>query len=317
MEGQSEQENLLQLMSLNIGGNCSGLSYGPEDYPNQQSLMEARRISSQPNALPLHPWTNFPKAPRSYVEFLADNSTFLENATGADMLETITSPICSTQSDFCVFQTQRELLINNLGKACDYELADSFLSMDALKVRFQNPPNEVESAHRFTSFQQQILAQHNHTLLTQEPYEDNCNVSQLQPRVTKTSSFRQSKGRSSGSRQRASAVDRERRVRISERIRALQEQLPNSVEGSQATVMEDTIDYIKFLQLQLKELTRSRLGGQSASPPFVFLEMTNEPLEEMMGKLLEGNPSAASQLLESRGLYMMPMSLVEDLHQSS
>lgn len=135
MEGQSEQENLLQLMSLNIGGNCSGLSYGPEDYPNQQSLMEARRISSQHNALPLHPWTNFQKAPRSYVEFLADNSTFLENATGADMLETITSPICSTESDFCVFQTQRELLINNLGKACDYELADSFLSMDALKVK--------------------------------------------------------------------------------------------------------------------------------------------------------------------------------------
>lgn len=31
--------------------------------------------------------------------------------------------------------------------------------MCALQVRFQNPPNEVESAHRFTSFQQQILAQ--------------------------------------------------------------------------------------------------------------------------------------------------------------
>ncbi|KAJ0053890.1 hypothetical protein Pint_03361 [Pistacia integerrima] len=327
MEGRSDQENLLQLMSLNISGNGNGVSYGSEDDPNHHSLVEAGRIINQPNALPLPSWTHFPKAPRNYVESLADNSTFLENATGADMLETITSPICSIKSVYGISEMQRELLFNDLGKSCDYESADPFLSVDALKVRFQNPHNEVESAHRFTSFQQQILAQQNHSSLTQEPNEDNWNVSQLHPKVTVTPSFHQSKRRSSGSRQRASAVDRDRRVRIAERLRALQERLPNSVEGNQATVMEDTIDHIKFLQLQLKELSRSRLGGQSTSSPFVFLEgfghyvlngqMTNEPLEEMMGKLLEMNPSAASQLLESRGLYMMPMSLAEDLNQAS
>ncbi|KAJ0111209.1 hypothetical protein Patl1_03421 [Pistacia atlantica] len=351
MEGLSDQENLLQLMSLNISGNGNGVSYGSEDDPNHHSLMEAGRIINQPNALPLPSWTHFPKAPHNYVESLAENSTFLENATGADMLETITSPICSIKSVYGISEMQRELLFNDLGKSCDYESADPFLSVDALKVRFQNPHNEVESAHRFTSFQQQILAQQNHSSLTQEPNENNWNVSQLHPKVTITPSFHQSKRRSSGSRQRASAVDRDRRVRIAERLRALQERLPNSVEGNQATVMEDTIDHIKFLQLQLKhgnskfggvyilvviyskvksttqELSRSRLGGQSTSSPFVFLEgfghyvlngqMTNEPLEEMMGKLLEMNPSAASQLLESRGLYMMPMSLAEDLNQAS
>ncbi|KAL6993926.1 hypothetical protein U1Q18_012035 [Sarracenia purpurea var. burkii] len=45
--------------------------------------------------------------------------------------------------------------------------------------------------------------------------------------------------------------------------------------------------------------------------------MLNEPLEEIMGKLLEVNPSAATQLLESRGLAIMPMDLVDPLlHQA-
>jgi hypothetical protein len=44
--------------------------------------------------------------------------------------------------------------------------------------------------------------------------------------------------------------------------------------------------------------------------------MLNEPVEEMMGKLLEENPLAAAQLLESKGLLMMPIDLVEGLHQA-
>lgn len=40
-------------------------------------------------------------------------------------------------------------------------------------------------------------------------------------------------------------------------------------------------------------------------------QTTNEPLEEMLGKLIKMNPSAASELLERRGLYIMPMSLTE------
>lgn len=41
--------------------------------------------------------------------------------------------------------------------------------------------------------------------------------------------------------------------------------------------------------------------------------MINEPLEEMMGKLLEENPLAAVQLLELRGLYLMPIDLTNGL----
>lgn len=41
--------------------------------------------------------------------------------------------------------------------------------------------------------------------------------------------------------------------------------------------------------------------------------LMNRPLEEMIGKLLEVNPFAATQLLESKGLFMMPIALAEGL----
>lgn len=41
--------------------------------------------------------------------------------------------------------------------------------------------------------------------------------------------------------------------------------------------------------------------------------MMNEPLEEMMGNLLEENPLAAVQLLEMKGLFIMPNDLADGL----
>ncbi|OMP05011.1 hypothetical protein COLO4_09129 [Corchorus olitorius] len=96
----------------------------------------------------------------------------------------------------------------------------------------------------------------------------------------------------------------QRRQRIAESVRALQELLPNSAE----------------------ELTRSRLGGEPAYPFDYFKgcghyslheQTINEPLEEMMGKLLEINPLAATQLFERKGLYMMPWTLVDGLHRAT
>ncbi|ONH93641.1 hypothetical protein PRUPE_8G243500 [Prunus persica] len=114
-----------------------------------------------------------------------------------------------------------------------------------------------------------------------------------------------------------------RRMRIAERLDALRELLPISTEGGQAFVVDDVIDHIKFLQLQIKDLCRSRLGGETITEPIIFREgyghyfchqnMLNEPLEEMMGKLLETNPMAASQLLENKDLLLLPMDYSEPL----
>lgn len=46
---------------------------------------------------------------------------------------------------------------------------------------------------------------------------------------------------------------------------------------------------------------------------FCQQHMCTEPLEEMMGKLLEVNPLAAVQLLESKGLFLASMDLINEL----
>ncbi|KAM3216768.1 bHLH transcription factor RHL1 isoform X1 [Capsicum annuum] len=128
---------------------------------------------------------------------------------------------------------------------------------------------------------------------------------------------------------RAALSDRHRRMRIAERIEALGELFPCSKQGGKESLMDEIIDHIKYLQFQIKDLSRSRLGGEPASIPFVNLEVLTdfqgcghytldeqqiEPLEDTMGKLLEMNPSMATQLLESKGLFVMPMALAEGLH---
>ncbi|XLR68295.1 hypothetical protein HN51_015351 [Arachis hypogaea] len=146
-----------------------------------------------------------------------------------------------------------------------------------------------------------------------------------------TPSFLPKPGRGSTARQKAS--DRQRRQRIAE-LKAPHDLLPNQEEvicSSQAYILDDVIDHVKYLQLQLKELSGNRLQAESTAIPLVFHEegyghyihqqKLNEPLEEMMGKLLEEHPVSASvsasQLLESNGLVLLPMELVQDLHQST
>lgn len=49
---------------------------------------------------------------------------------------------------------------------------------------------------------------------------------------------------------------------------------------------------------------------------YINRQLLNEPLEEMMGKLLEEHPEAAAQLLKKKGLFLMPLSLVDDFQQA-
>ncbi|XP_047324370.1 transcription factor LRL2-like [Impatiens glandulifera] len=124
-----------------------------------------------------------------------------------------------------------------------------------------------------------------------------------------------SRGGSSSARK-AGTMDQQRRARIDERLEALQELLPSPKEGGQASVLDDIIDHIKYLQFRIKDLSQNRLAGEPSSYPFVFLEgyghyttqdnMLNEPLEELIGKLLEVNPLSVSELLQTRGLAIMP-----------
>ncbi|KAL8168105.1 hypothetical protein V2J09_009604 [Rumex salicifolius] len=121
-----------------------------------------------------------------------------------------------------------------------------------------------------------------------------------------------------------SIAERLRRERIAERMKALQELVPNANKTDKASMLDEIIDYVKFLQLQVKVLSMSRLGGAAANPssegggrssnngnPGV-VGSSNEGMsvtEHQVVKLMEEDMGSAMQYLQGKGLCLMPISL--------
>ncbi|GLU01366.1 hypothetical protein SLE2022_186770 [Rubroshorea leprosula] len=122
-----------------------------------------------------------------------------------------------------------------------------------------------------------------------------------------------------------SIAERLRRERIAERMRALKELIPIANKTDKASMLDEIIDYVKFLRLQVKVLSMSRLGG-AAVVADISSEggggdciqtstngtQTNERLmvmEHQMAKLMEEDMGAAMQYLQGNGLCLMPISL--------
>ncbi|KAG4120168.1 hypothetical protein ERO13_D11G126900v2 [Gossypium hirsutum] len=339
MDGQPGHEN--PLMSLNSGGSVNEFPYDYVDDTNPVLLTPTGRNRNQPSLQSLSQWIDCPKTPHSYVEFLTEN---LEKVPTADVLESIGSPIGGIHTVDGVSEIQRELLHSNEGKAFSSGPDGYSLESEQWNLKLSAYPTEINnheasaserflrqhdripmsriSSSEYEFHAQLCVFQQNHASWMQKPKAEDGNVYHLQSKETISAPSFQSQPLYHAPKSRAAAIDRQRRLRIDESIKALQELLPSSSERGLGNALDDIIDYVKFLQLQVKELSRSRLGGEPTSNPFVFFEgyghyvlheqMINEPLEEMMAKLLEINPSAATQLLESRGLYMMPRALVDD-----
>ncbi|KAK7291965.1 hypothetical protein RIF29_07544 [Crotalaria pallida] len=134
-----------------------------------------------------------------------------------------------------------------------------------------------------------------------------------------------------------SIAERLRRERIAERMKALQELVPNANKTDKASMLDEIIDYVKFLQLQVKVLSMSRLGGAAAVAPLVAdmssegggdciqaktnggtqprnstASSTNDSLtmtEHQVAKLMEEDMGSAMQYLQGKGLCLMPISL--------
>ncbi|CAK7338225.1 unnamed protein product [Dovyalis caffra] len=138
-----------------------------------------------------------------------------------------------------------------------------------------------------------------------------------------------------------SIAERLRRERIAERMKALQELVPNANKTDKASMLDEIIDYVKFLQLQVKVLSMSRLGGAAAVAPLVT-DMSSEAggdciqantnggsltrtsngnqtastndngltvTEHQVAKLMEEDMGSAMQYLQGKGLCLMPISL--------
>ncbi|EXB26566.1 hypothetical protein L484_012559 [Morus notabilis] len=141
-----------------------------------------------------------------------------------------------------------------------------------------------------------------------------------------------------------SIAERLRRERIAERIRALQELVPSVNKANdfpfytdRAAMLDEIVDYVKFLRLQVKVLSMSRLGGAGAVAPLVtdiplssveeegseggrnqpaWEKWSNDGTERQVAKLMEENVGAAMQFLQSKALCIMPISLASAIYHS-
>ncbi|KAF4358098.1 hypothetical protein F8388_009381 [Cannabis sativa] len=160
-----------------------------------------------------------------------------------------------------------------------------------------------------------------------------------------------------------SIAERLRRERIAERIRALQELVPSVNKAvpsgriknmtDRAAMLDEIVDYVKFLRLQVKVnkfsdfsvgqdskvLSMSRLGGAGAVAPLVtdiplssaeeeggggeggrnqpaWDKWSSDGTERQVAKLMEENVGAAMQFLQSKALCIMPISLASAIYHS-
>ncbi|GFP98000.1 transcription factor une12 [Phtheirospermum japonicum] len=134
-----------------------------------------------------------------------------------------------------------------------------------------------------------------------------------------------------------SIAERLRRERIAERIRALQELVPSVNKTDRAAMLDEIVDYVKFLRLQVKVLSMSRLGGAGAVAPLVtdipipsleeeggdsgraqpaWEKWSNDGTERQVAKLMEENIGSAMQFLQSKALCIMPISLASAIYHT-
>ncbi|XP_043720462.1 transcription factor LRL1-like isoform X2 [Telopea speciosissima] len=129
-----------------------------------------------------------------------------------------------------------------------------------------------------------------------------------------------------------SIAERLRREKIAERMKNLQELVPNSNKTDKASMLDEIIEYVKFLQLQVKVLSMSRLGAAGAVVPLITdgqaegssgillssstgqaadpsKSIDNIAFEQEVAKLMESNVTIAMQYLQSKGLCLMPIAL--------
>lgn len=68
-----------------------------------------------------------------------------------------------------------------------------------------------------------------------------------------------------------------RRERINERLRILQNLVPNGTKVDISTMLEEAVQYVKFLQLQIKVIKES-INYQSFQQFFIFLKFKENVL---------------------------------------
>lgn len=137
-----------------------------------------------------------------------------------------------------------------------------------------------------------------------------------------------------------SIAERLRREKIADRMKSLQELVPNSNKTDKASMLDEIIEYVKFLQLQVKVLSMSRLGAAGAVAPLItdgqaegsngllLSHLANQgadfslspdqiAFEQEIVKLMESDITMAMQYLQTKGLCLMPVALADAMSKPS
>lgn len=118
----------------------------------------------------------------------------------------------------------------------------------------------------------------------------------------------------------------------------MQELVPNTNKTDRAAMLDEILDYVKFLKLQVKVLSMSRLGGAGAVAQLVadiplsvageasesgsgaqqqiWEKWSTDGTERQVAKLMEDDIGAAMQFLQSKALCMMPISLAVAIYDT-
>lgn len=268
-----------------IASNASGLL---SNFDSDQHSIMAPVSGVHLGPVPVHQWMHYHPTSENYVQLFAE--------TGC--------PEIQKQMSYDVSAQLPTLRLPNPYQLEEYlrphDVGDLVTTVTGLEqLGFQKQKWNEESSYDFETYSQPAVA----------------------------ASKKPSKVKRKRSRQRAYSTDRYRRLRISHGLDALQELVPHPEVGGQGALLDGVIDHIKYLQHQMKDLCRNRLGGESTSNSVIFIEehghyfvqdqMLNGPLEEMIGKLIDAYPSAATELLQSRGLIVLPTNFAEGLLEST
>uniref|UniRef100_A0A7N1A6U4 BHLH domain-containing protein n=1 Tax=Kalanchoe fedtschenkoi TaxID=63787 RepID=A0A7N1A6U4_KALFE len=98
-------------------------------------------------------------------------------------------------------------------------------------------------------------ADNDHTAVHKPPNMDECYMPPNKKQCTSTSTTKKSKPKpAAAAKDPQSIAAKNRRERISERLKILQELVPNGTKVDLVTMLEKAIGYVKFLQLQVKVL---------------------------------------------------------------